>query len=89
MNVQLQCNLSNSFANTVTSFDSQLLPNNRVQSHYKKQLKFVSDSSVIYWQEKRVIDGVIFAMDGATIGDDTRSVHATGFFVLLNAFHSF
>ena len=61
---------------------------NMVQSHYKKQLKFVSDSSVIYWQKKRVIGGVIFAMDGATIGDETRSVDATGFFVLLNAFHS-
>ena len=89
MNVQLQCNLSNSSANTAaTSFDSQLLSNNRVQSHYKKQLKFVSDSGVVYWQEKRVIDGVIFAMDGAIIGDETRSVHTDGFFVLLNAFHS-
>ena len=54
----------------------------------KKQLKFVSDNSVIYyWQKKRVIGGVIFVMDGATIGDKTRSVQATGFFVLLNVFH--
>ena len=45
------------------------------------------NSVAIQCHSKSVVCGVIWASDDDTIGDETESVHATRFSVLLNAFH--
>ena len=54
-----------------------------VNADYKKQLKFVSDSVDIQCPAKRAVCGVVWASDGDTSGDNSRTVHETGFLLLL------